>query len=62
MFSYEIRTFERRRRSSLIMFALCVNDLTAILLARDFMRGQQAVEVWRDERLVYRVGLKAEYR
>ena len=62
MFSYEIRTFEPQRRSSLIMFALCQNDLTAILLARDFTRGQQAVEVWRDERLVYRVGLRAEYR
>ena len=62
MFSYEIRTFERRRRSSLIMFALCQNDLTAIFLARDFTRGQQAVEVWRDERLVYRVQPRAEYR
>ena len=62
MFSYEIRTFERRRRSSLIMFALCENDLMAILLARDFTRGQQAVEVWRDEHLVYRVAPRAEYR
>ena len=44
------------------MFVLCQNDLSAILLARDFTRGQQAVEVWRDERLVYRVGLKAEHR
>jgi len=62
VFSYEIRTFERRRRSSLIMFALCQNDLMAILLARDFTRGQQAVEVWRDEHLVYRVAPRAEYR
>jgi len=44
------------------MFALCQNDLMAILLARDFTRGQQAVEVWRDEHLVYRVAPRAEYR
>ena len=44
------------------MFALCQNDLMAILLARDFTRGQQAVEVWRDEHLVYRVAPRPEYR
>lgn len=58
MFSYEIRTFEQRRRSSLIMFAQCPNDLTAILVARDYTRRGQAVEVWRGERLVYRVAAR----
>lgn len=60
MFSYEIRTFERRWRSSLIMFAQCPNDLAAILVARDATRKGQAVEVWRGDRLIYRVGLRSD--
>ena len=60
MHTYEIRTFEHRRHSSLIMFALCPNDLTAIVMARDFIRRGQEIEVWQRERLVYRVGAKPQ--
>jgi hypothetical protein len=60
VFSYEIRTFERRWRSSLIMFAQCPNDLAAIMVARDATRKGQAVEVWRGDRLIYRVGLRSD--
>ena len=60
MVTYEIRTFERKWRSSLIMFAQCPSDLAAIMVARDAARKGQAVEVWRGERLVYRVGLKSD--
>jgi hypothetical protein len=38
------------------MLAQCPNDLTAILLAREVTRRGELVEVWRDDRLVYRVG------
>jgi hypothetical protein len=44
----------------LIMFAQCPNDLAAILVARDATRPGQAVEVWRGDRLVYRVGLRSD--
>ena len=60
MYSYEIRTFERKWRSSLIMFAQCPNDLAAIMVARNVTRKGQAVEVWRGDRLIYRVGLRSE--
>jgi hypothetical protein len=60
VFSYEIRTFERRWRSSLIMFAQCPNDLAAIMVARDATRKGQAVEVWRGDRLIYRVGPRSD--
>jgi hypothetical protein len=55
MYSYEIRTFGRLSHSSLIMFAQCPDDLTAILVAREATRKGQAIEVWRGEILVYRV-------
>src|SRR5205823_4724457 len=58
VFSYEIRTFARRWRSSLIMQVQCPNDLAAIMVARDFTPKGQAVEVWRDERLIYHTGLR----
>jgi hypothetical protein len=56
MVSYEIRTYKARRHSSLVMLTQCPNDITAILLARDVTRKGEYVEVWRDDRLVYRVG------
>jgi len=59
MFTYEIRTFEGKRRPSLIMFALCPSDRAAILTGRNFLREGHAVEVWRDDRLVYRLGLSS---
>jgi hypothetical protein len=60
VFLYEIRTFKERRRSSLVMLAQCPNDLTAILLARDVTRKGEVVEVWRGEKLVYRVGSNSD--
>ena len=60
MYSYEIRTFERKWRSSLIMFAQCPRDLAAIMVARNATRKGQAVEVWRGDRLIYRVGLRSD--
>ena len=59
MFMYEIRTFDGKRHPSLIMFALCPSDWAAILTGRNFIRGGHAVEVWRDDRLVYRLGLSS---
>jgi hypothetical protein len=58
--SYEIRTFDRKWRSSLIMFAQCPSDLAAIMVARNATRKGQAVEVWRGDRLIYRVGLRSD--
>ena len=60
MFLYEIRTFKERRRSSLVMLAQCPNDLTAIMLAGDVTRKGEVVEVWRGEKLVYRVGSSSD--
>jgi hypothetical protein len=42
------------------MFAQCPNDLAAIMVARDATRKGQAVEVWRGDRLIYRVGLRSD--
>jgi hypothetical protein len=58
VFSYEIRTFDRKSRSSLIMFAQCANDVSAIMLAQRVTLKGQAVEVWRGDGLVYRVGMR----
>jgi len=38
------------------MFAQCPNDLVAIFAAREVSRKGQAIEVWRGDRLIYRVG------
>ena len=57
MILYEIKTFGARSRPSLVMFAHCESDLEAILLARDYIRGDQSVEVWRNDRLLYRKGM-----
>jgi hypothetical protein len=51
---YEIRTFKSDRRTSLITMAIYANDLVAIVAARDFLRKNETVEVWRDDTLVYR--------
>jgi hypothetical protein len=42
------------------MFAQCPNDLAAIMVARDATRKGQAVEVWRGDRLIYRVGPRSD--
>ena len=44
------------------MFVQCAYDLAAILVAREFVRKGQAVEVWHGERLVYRVGGRLEHQ
>jgi hypothetical protein len=61
VFSYEIRTFDRKSRSSLIMFAQCANDVSAIMLAQRVTLKGQAVEVWRGDGLVYRVGMRLDH-
>jgi len=43
-----------------MMFALCPNDWTAIRAGRDCIRAGHALEVWRDDSLVYRLGLTQE--
>jgi hypothetical protein len=40
------------------MLVQCPNDLAAIMVARDVTRTGQAVEVWRDDRLIYHTGLR----
>lgn len=57
---YEIRTYGRNWRSSLVFFAECPSDIAAILVAREFARKAQAVEVWFGDNLVYRMGLTIE--
>lgn len=57
---YEIRTYGRNWRSSLLLFAECPSDTAAILVAREFALKSQAVEVWSGDNLVYRTGLIME--
>ena len=54
---YEIRTFGANWRSSLVLSVQCPSDMAAIIVAREFARRSQAIEVRCGERLVYRVGL-----
>ena len=61
MVTYEIRTFDRKSRSSLIMFAQCANDVSAIMLAQRVTLKGHAVEVWRGDGLVYRVGMRQDH-
>ena len=51
---YEIRTLITRRRTSLLSRADYPDDLSAIVAARELMRKGEAVEVWREEKLIYR--------
>ena len=53
---YEIRTLMTRRRVSLISYGDFPTDMAAILAARKLMRRGEALEVWRGEILVYRIG------
>ena len=54
---YEIRTLITRKRVSLVSYGEFENDLVAILAARTLLRGGEALELWRGEKLVYRFGL-----
>jgi hypothetical protein len=53
---YEIRTLITRRRTSLVSYGEFESDLHAILAARQLLRKEEALEVWRGETLVYRTG------
>jgi hypothetical protein len=51
---YEIRTLKTQRRTSLLSRADYPDDVSAIMAARGFVRRGETVEVWRDEKLIYR--------
>jgi hypothetical protein len=53
---YEIRTLITRHRVSLVSYGDFAGDLAAILAARTLLRRGEALEVWRGEILVYRIG------
>ena len=57
---YEIQTLMTRGRVSLISYGDFPSDLAAILAARALMRKGEALEVWRGETLVYRMGQAVE--
>ena len=44
---YEFRTLKDRRNASLVMLAGCDNDIEAILIAQEFLRKGEGLEVWR---------------
>ena len=52
---YEIRTYREQYHASLTMIAKCPNDIAAIVMARNFIRKGEGVEVWRDDSIVYRL-------
>ena len=52
---YEIRTYKNQHHASLTMIAECPNDIVAIVMARNFIRKGEGVEVWRDDSIVYRL-------
>jgi len=56
MHSYEIRVSDNRGNVSLLLFAQSHNDMDAIDAARFVARREQAVEVWREDRLIYKIG------
>jgi hypothetical protein len=58
---YEIRTLLTRSRVSLISYGDFPGDLAAILAARALLRRGEALEVWREGLLVYRVGPPVEW-
>jgi hypothetical protein len=55
---YEFRTLKDRRHPSLIMLAGCDNDIEAILIAQEFLRKGEGLEVWRGEQLIYRLAAR----
>lgn len=58
---YEIRTY-KGGRTSLITMAIHANDVEAIIAARDLLRKDESVEVWRDDTLVYRTVPRLEQK
>jgi hypothetical protein len=59
---YEFRTLKDRRHASLIMLAGCDNDIEAILIAQEFLRKGEGLEVWRGDELVYRLAARVRTR
>jgi hypothetical protein len=55
---YEFRTLKDRRNASLVMLAGCDNDIEAILIAQEFLRKGEGLEVWRGDELVYRLAAR----
>jgi two-component sensor histidine kinase len=55
---YEFRTLKDRRNASLVMLAGCDNDIEAILIAQEFLRKGEGLEVWRGDDLVYRLAAR----
>lgn len=62
MFLYEIKAFEGSLRPALEVSIECSDDFAAILAGREIGRAGQAVEVWRDGGLVYRVVSDRQYQ
>jgi hypothetical protein len=56
---YHIRTLINPHQTSLVSNADFPSDLAAIAGARRFLRKGEMVEVWRADKLVYRIGLSA---
>ena len=59
---YEFRTLKDRTHASLIMLAGCDNDIEAILIAQEFLRKGEGLEVWRGDHLVYRLAARVRRR
>jgi hypothetical protein len=57
---YEIRTLITPRRTSLISYGEFESDLHAIMAARQLLRRNETLEVWRGQTLVYRIGAPRE--
>jgi hypothetical protein len=58
---YQIQTLITRHRVSLISYGDFPSDLAAILAARALLRQGEAMEIWRGQDLVYRMGPIAEW-
>ena len=53
---YEIRTMLTQHRTSLVSYGDFSSELAAIMAANDMVRPGEGVEVWRDDKLIYRAG------
>lgn len=57
---YEFRTLKDRQHASLIMLVDCDNDIEAILTAQFFLRKGEGLEVWREDKLIYRLAARVQ--
>jgi hypothetical protein len=53
---YHIRTLNSAGRTSLVSNADLPDDLAAVSEAKHLLRQGESVEIWRGEKLVYRMG------